>query len=100
MLHQITARTEALVKDLGALGRDIEGQLLAVATPDARSEWREFRRQWPSRAQLSAGRLPLSEDELAHMVVKVQRFKSILLEAFEAEDAFAAVEVRPLRAVA
>jgi hypothetical protein len=78
MPFKITPRTEALVKDLDVLGRNIDGSLLARATPDARSEWRAFLGQLPSDDTLGAGFLPYSDDELAHMVAKVLRFKAIL----------------------
>jgi hypothetical protein len=78
MTYKITARTEPLVLELGALAGDIESDLLGAASPDARQEWNALRLSWPTADQISAGAIGLSDDELAFMVGKVHRFRSIL----------------------
>lgn len=78
---KITPRTESLVQDLGALAELIDDRLLAGATSSARDEWQALRRRWPSAAQLAAGVVDVSDEELEIMIGKVRRFRTIL-EAF------------------
>lgn len=69
------------MQDLGALAELIDDRLLTGATSSAREEWQALRRRWPSAAQLAAGVVDVSDEELEIMIGKVRRFRTIL-EAF------------------
>jgi hypothetical protein len=76
--HKTTTRTDALVRHLFALAREIEDSLLDVASSEARGEWATFRGQWPTTAEVRSGRVCLSDDEIEFVIAKVVRFKAIL----------------------
>jgi hypothetical protein len=76
--HKTTVRTALLVQRLGALAREIDDSLLQAASLDARWEWNVLSETWPSAADVRAGVVGLSDDELDAMIGKVLRFKSIL----------------------
>jgi hypothetical protein len=76
--HRTTTRTESLVRKLRDLAREIDDRLLAVASLDARGEWRVLRATWPTATDVRSGVIGLTDDELDAMIGKVQRFKSIL----------------------
>jgi hypothetical protein len=77
-IRRITPRTEALVRELGGLGAQIDADLLTVASEDARDEWRALLARWPSPEQVRQGIVGCAEDDLVEMVGKVRRFKTIL----------------------
>jgi hypothetical protein len=81
MTYKITSRTEALVRELGQLAEEIESNLLSEASPDARREWETLRQIWPTPDHIRSGATTLSDDELAFMVQKIRRFRSILSES-------------------
>jgi hypothetical protein len=76
--HRTTARTETLVQRLGQLAGEIDDSLLQAASIDARWEWNVLSDSWPSAADVRAGVVGMSDDELDAMIGKVMRFKSIL----------------------
>jgi hypothetical protein len=76
--HRTTARTETLVQRLGELAHEIDDSLLQAASLDARWEWNVLCETWPSAADVRAGVVGMSDDELDAMIGKVMRFKSIL----------------------
>jgi hypothetical protein len=77
--HKTTARTESLIRKLADLAREIDDGLLQAASIDARWEWNVLCEAWPSAADMHAGVIGLSDDELDAMIGKVMRFKSILV---------------------
>jgi hypothetical protein len=76
--HEQTPRTEALIAELNALGRDIEAWLLPRASADAKLEWFAIRAAWPNDDHARDGASSVSEAELARIVEKVRRFRQIL----------------------
>jgi hypothetical protein len=67
-------RTERLRNEIEHVASQIDDELLALASPEAREEWRSARSMW--RGGLGAPRLV--EDELAVVLGKVRRFGDIL----------------------
>jgi hypothetical protein len=78
MIPKVTDRTESLVVELAALAERVDDHLLSAASPHAREEWDALRRRWPSTADVAAGAVTVSDDELDVMIGKVRRFRSIL----------------------
>jgi len=78
MTQRNTPRTESLVRELRALARQIDGNVLAIASPSARAEWKSLRKRWPSDASVRAGTVDVSDEELEVMAAKVRRFQKIL----------------------
>lgn len=76
--HEPTRRTEELITELNALGRDIEARLLQRASAAAKVEWFAIRAAWPDGKDVRDGASSVSEAELARIVKKVQRFQQIL----------------------
>jgi len=77
MRYKVTARTEWLVAELDHLA-DAAKVRVALASTEAQREWEAFRLRWPSEVELRRGNIALSDDELALMRSKVERFVSIL----------------------
>jgi len=68
------SRTEELRDELEHVASEIDGGLLAVASPEAREEWASVRSQWRG----NPGERRVAEDELAVVLTKVRRFGDIL----------------------
>jgi hypothetical protein len=97
MKYGITPQTESLVAELRELASQIDDRLLARASGAAREEWAAIRDAWPTEDEVHRGTLHLSEDDLAWMVEKVRRFKSILrgLAPGQPDDEHAPVRFAP-----
>ena len=77
--HKTTPRTEGLVVTLVELALEIDNSLLGFASVAARAEWTRLRGEWPTTADVTTGRVCLSDEELEHMIRKVVRFRAILV---------------------
>jgi hypothetical protein len=77
MRFRITPTTGRLLEELDRLSAEIEPRLELVSAA-ARGEWREMRSRFPSTQDLATGFTPVSDEELAVMHAKVQRFREIL----------------------
>ena len=77
MRHTVGTRTRQLVQDLHDLAAEVESYL-HFASQAARSEWRVFQSRWPSDHELRQGAVSISDDALANMAAKLQRFLDIL----------------------
>jgi hypothetical protein len=65
--------------ELQQLVTEIEGQLLAFASPDARSEWGNFRQSCSSAASVSPRAMGRTTDDVSILVEKARRFRALLL---------------------
>jgi hypothetical protein len=70
---------ESLVAEAQALTREIDGELLAFASPDARAEWEAVRASFTSPAAEASN----FEPQLPITLAKARRFKAILWQARE-----------------
>ena len=77
MPFKMTPTTGRLLEKLDRLSAEIEPQLELVSAA-ARGEWREMRSRFPSVQDRATGFAPVSDEELAVMHAKVQRFREIL----------------------
>ena len=85
-----TTRTEALVRRLAELTREIDDEQLAVASPEARAEWANVCGRRPTVAEIRSGFICLSDQDLELMIEKVLRFKAILARLQRPRGALAA----------
>lgn len=67
-----------LTTESEALAREIEGRLIAYASPDARMEWDALRARWPWSGQRRPSVDASPDDEPEIVIGKVRRFKAIL----------------------
>lgn len=67
--------------ELQQLVTEIEGQLLAFASPGARTEWGHFRQTCSSAATVRPRAMGHATDEVAILVEKARRFRALLLLA-------------------
>ena len=77
MRFKMTLTTGRLLEELDHLSTEIEPRLELVSAA-ARGEWREMRSRFPTVQDLATGFTPVSDEELAVMHAKVQRFRDIL----------------------
>jgi hypothetical protein len=81
MKRHLTKGGERLVLELSEIADEIDGGLLHVASPGARTEWLVFRTRWPSAANSRCGSGPWRDDDVAFLVDKARRFRDILAAA-------------------
>jgi hypothetical protein len=77
MHFKTTQTTAKLLDELNRLGVEIEPRLELVSAA-ARAEWRELRSRFPSDHDLRSGFTAVSDEELAIMCAKVNRFRGFL----------------------
>ena len=77
MSHKVTPRTEQTLVDLRRMAALLRPDL-GLASTAARLEWLSLQARWPSPAEIAAGTVALSQDELDQMLAKVRRFAEIL----------------------
>jgi hypothetical protein len=73
----VTIAPEALASEAAALTREIEAGLLEYASPDARDEWRSFRRRWVPEA-LAVVQTSYPDESFESVVDRMRRFCAIL----------------------
>jgi hypothetical protein len=70
---------EVCIKEADEAAREIDEALLPFASAEARQEWQQLRARWPTVVAVAHQSAQAFDDELAVVLGKVQRFRSILL---------------------
>jgi hypothetical protein len=78
MMYVVTPRSEHLIRDLLALAKEVDSDVLDRASDLARHEWNELLLRLPTEAHLRRGVVALAEDELSWLLAKAIRFRQIL----------------------
>jgi hypothetical protein len=78
MNHEVTSRSQRLLRDLRSLAGEIDEQSLARASAEARHEWSSLLGCLPTDADLRRGVILTTEDELEGFLTKASRFREIL----------------------
>ncbi|HZK73712.1 MAG TPA: hypothetical protein VFD88_06905 [Clostridia bacterium] len=77
MKYRISPDGHNILDDLDVLQADTR-PLLALASLDARAEWKQLESRFPSTAEIRDGLIALSNPELHEVRAKARRFHAIL----------------------
>jgi hypothetical protein len=86
----VTQQTQQIAGELERLSDEVAA-LLARASAAARAEWDKTRGLFPSAADLEAGFVAASQEELEQLRFKIRRFVEILAGVVDANSAGLAV---------